>query len=147
MDGRFSIERFSIENWFGRVSFSSFRSAAEELESALRAVRPEVTSEVIAYSPGHFFIPEFPEVRDTRERCSLDDLGKEMWGRSHGISLHLYDNSVDESYMVCLTHKGNEPRRFFYYARCLDEGSREVFGGFRKAGFFQSVGDGWAKKI
>ncbi len=148
------MKRFSIDNRFGNVSLDQFKNTAERLESSLRNVRPEITSELLLTTNGGDYngygsltihTPDVKEALDRRERYLLNDLDKGLWEKSFETGLYIKDNSVKKPYMVCLNARAREPKKLFFYAQCLDEKSQEVFDSFKKVGLLQKIGDGFPK--
>ena len=148
------MNRFSIGNRFRNVSLNQFRSTAERLESALKNVRPEITSQLLlttnrcdydGYGSLTIDTPEVEEALDRRKRCQLNDLNERLWKQSFETGLYIKDDSIKEPYMVCLTTGVREPKKMFFYGQCLDKKSQEVFDNFKQTGLLQKIGDGFPK--
>ena len=148
------MDRFSINNGFKKVSYAQFMETAERLESALKEVRPQITSKLLLTTDlvdynGHGSLtietPESKEASDRRESYQLNELNEELWDISCETGLYIKDNSSDDPYMVCLTVEDREPKKRFFYGQSLDEKSQKVLDSFKQADLFQTIGDGYPK--
>jgi len=147
-------ERFSVDNVLGSVSFEQYREIAQRLEDSIRKVNPNVTSKLLLTTNGRDYheygsltvvIPEVEEALSRREEHSLSDLNEDLWQRSFETELYIHDNTSGAQYMIALTVGKREPKSMKFYSQHLEEESRAVFNGFRKAGWFQRIGDGYSK--
>jgi len=147
---------FSIDNRFRNVSLNQFKNIAERLESSLRNVGPEITSELLLTTDGYDYngygsltidTPEVEECLNRREGWTVNDLDEGLWKKSFEIGLYIKDYSAKEPYMVCLTLEAREPKKLFFYAQCLDEKSQEVFNDFKQVGLLQKIGDGTPRYV
>ena len=135
------MDRFSINNRFRKVSLDQFKQTAESLESTLKNIRPEITTELLittneldynGYGSLTFDTPETKEALERRERYSLNDLSEELWNKSFETGLYLKDDSITQPYRVSLTTGSREPKKIFFYAQCLDEKSQKAFDSFKR---------------
>jgi len=145
------MERFSVDNRLGDVSFEQYRKIAEELEGSIRGINENITSKLLLttnrgdyYEHGSLSVvtPESEAARGRREEFNLRDLDEDLWQRSFETKLYIRDNTIETPYMISLSVEEREPKSMKFCGRGLDEESQRVFDSFRKAGWFQSIGDG-----
>jgi len=98
------MNRFSIDNRFRKVSLNQYKTVAEGLESAVRNVRPAITSELLlttdkcdynGYGSLTIVTPASEDALARRERHQLSDLNEGLWERSFETGLYLRDNSIE----------------------------------------------------
>jgi hypothetical protein len=148
------MNRFSIDNRRKPVSFEQYMDVAERLDSSLKKIRPNLSSEVLLTTNGFDYHgwgsltiinPMVEEAWNRRERYSLQDLTQELWNKSFETNLCIKDKTLENLYMVSLTNERREPKSMNFYGQDLDDKSQEVFDSFAVPKKFQKIGNGFSK--
>ncbi|MBS3070822.1 hypothetical protein J4407_00790 [Candidatus Pacearchaeota archaeon] len=147
------ICRFSIDNFLLPISFEQFEETASILDISMNGVNPNTTSELFLTTNKEdyevcsltIFDSRVEEALNRRERHSLENFNKDLWKKSFETELIIKDNTITDPYTVFLSVRRREPRIMKFYASSLDERSQEVFDSFKKARWFQRIGNSYSK--